>query len=592
MLMLTGAASTSQAQQPDVQPVTLQLAEASMTIDPARGAKILSLKYNGQELLSQSRWPESFGSTFWTSPQKEWNWPPVPEFDKQPYRVQQHTESRLVASSPVSERLGLSVTKDFSVAATLGAFVVTYSIRNEGSQPRSVAPWEITRVANAEGTIFFSPADSIWPAGLMRFETDGGAAWYQSDEMPQNRKVNADGRGWLAYYTNGLLLVKAFPDLRPAQVAPGEAEVQVYVNRGKTYIELESQGAYTLLQPGQSLNWTVRWYLRAADEGLSRSDLMRRVESIIGKRPSTASDATNSPSPSGNTPEAPATYQFAERDTGPLSLDIFRPDAGAPTTFNGMKKPTILYVFGGGFVSGSRSDQRIRRWFRRLTADGYAVVAIDYRLGMKGFRMSKSLRGVVKMLNRYVLSQQMGVEDVCSAVSFLAAHPELGVDVGNMVIAGSSAGAIISLACANAIANGAAEGLPHGFRFKGVMSFAGGIISKKGAPKFASLPCPLLLFHGTTDKVVAYTHFGTKRRGIWGSNYIALRLQKSGFDYSIYRFDGRQHEVAAFMEPMWGIEKTFLEQNVMQGVPCHTDTLVQTPRRAQDVSNSKTDNAQ
>lgn len=30
----------------------------------------------------------------------------------------------------------------------------------------------------------------------------------------------------------------------------------------KTYIELESQGAYTTLEPDQSLTWTVRWYLR------------------------------------------------------------------------------------------------------------------------------------------------------------------------------------------------------------------------------------------------------------------------------------------------------------------------------------------
>ena len=27
-------------------------------------------------------------------------------------------------------------------------------------------------------------------------------------------------------------------------------------------IELESQGAYTTLEPDQSLTWTVRWYLR------------------------------------------------------------------------------------------------------------------------------------------------------------------------------------------------------------------------------------------------------------------------------------------------------------------------------------------
>ena len=130
------------------------------------------------------------------------------------------------------------------------------------------------------GLIFFAPTDSIWPAGLMDFQLSDGAAGYQTDEAPRNRKVNADGSGWLAYCADGLLLVKKFQDLQPEQPAPGEAEVQVYVNRGKTYIELESQGAYTLLQPGESLSWTVRWYLLPVDKDLSRSELLQRVNGI------------------------------------------------------------------------------------------------------------------------------------------------------------------------------------------------------------------------------------------------------------------------------------------------------------------------
>ena len=260
--------------------VTLRVGDATMTIDPAKGGKILSLKYQEREVISQSRFPESFGSTFWTSPQKEWNWPPVLEFDKQAYQVEQNDGNRLVISSPVSERLGLSVGKDFSSDAADGAFVITYSIKNEGKEARRVAPWEITRVPNGDGIIFFAAVDSIWPAGLMNFETSDGAAWYQTDEAPQNRKVNADGRGWLAYSADGLLLVKKFQDLQAGQPAPGEAEVQVYVNRGKTYIELESQGAYTLLQPGESLRWTVRWYLLPVDKNLSRKELMERVTTI------------------------------------------------------------------------------------------------------------------------------------------------------------------------------------------------------------------------------------------------------------------------------------------------------------------------
>jgi hypothetical protein len=240
----------------------IKVGDVTMTINPEKGAKIMSLKYQDQEVINQSRWPESFGSTFWTSPQKEWNWPPVPEIDKGVYQVEEK-DGHLIMTGEVSEKLKYRIRKDFSTDAKDGAIVITYSIINESGEERKVAPWEITRVPNDGGLIFFdAPLEGITPAGLMTFEAKDGAVWYKTDEAPQNRKINADGKGWLAFCNNGLLLIKKFADLNADQPAPGEAEVQVYVNRGKTYIELESQGEYTTLAPGKSLDWTVRWYLK------------------------------------------------------------------------------------------------------------------------------------------------------------------------------------------------------------------------------------------------------------------------------------------------------------------------------------------
>lgn len=273
----------------------------------------------------------------------------------------------------------------------------------------------------------------------------------------------------------------------------------------------------------------------------------------------------------GFSARAQETHLFVQHDTCALYLDIYHPAAGAETVLGDHEKPTVLFVFGGGFIGGRRSDPFVRHWFERLNADGYGVVAIDYRLGMKGYKVGKGLSGAFKAADRFRLSQDVGVEDVFSAMEFLAAHPELDIDTDNIVLAGSSAGAIISLASVYAVANGKA---PAGIRFKGVMSFAGAIISTSGKPKFKQAPCPMLLFHGTEDGAVAYKRFGYFGKGIWGSSFIAKQLSKKGWDCHIWRFEGSTHDVAAYMDYLWPVEKEFLEKDCTLGISRRTDATL------------------
>ena len=268
------------------------------------------------------------------------------------------------------------------------------------------------------------------------------------------------------------------------------------------------------------------------------------------------------------TSKAQETYLYAEKDTSKLYLDIYRSLTDNET------KPTILHLFGGGFKSGTRNAAHLLQWYKTLNANGYNVVAIDYRLGMKGYKMGKGLIGLAKSVKPFYDSQQMGIEDVFSAVSYLAAHPELGIDVNNIVASGNSAGAIISLACAHAIANGKTEGAPADFRLKGVMSFAGAIISLRGAPKFETVPCPILFFHGLKDNAVAYRNLSLFGKGMWGSNYLAAKLKRQGGSYNIYRVKDRAHEVASYMNRLWPEEEGFLERNIIKGEPCIIDAKV------------------
>ena len=241
----------------------IKAGKVTMKVSAKEGGKIMSYKYDDTEILSQLRMQNQYGSTFWTSPQKEWNWPPVTEFDRAAYTVESNTSTQLVLTSQVARKLPFQISKQYTPDAK-GKFIrISYTIVNKGDETRKVAPWEISRVvADEEGLIFFdAPVESITPANLIPFKGEAGASWYNFETGVQNRKINADGKGWLAYAANGLLMIKKFDDINPSQPAPDEAEIQVYVNQGKTYIELESQGEYKTLAPGEGFSWDVDWYL-------------------------------------------------------------------------------------------------------------------------------------------------------------------------------------------------------------------------------------------------------------------------------------------------------------------------------------------
>ena len=266
----------------------------TMTVSAGEGGKIMSYKLGDKEMLSQSRMPNQYGSTFWTSPQKEWNWPPVTEFDRAAYNDESHLCKRtfgdenpsLFLTSQIGSKLPFQILKQYAPEPK-GRFIrVSYTIINKGDEARKVAPWEISRVvADDEGVIFFdAPVEGITPAGLIPFKGEAGASWYSFESAPQNRKINSDGKGWLAYAANGMLMIKKFDDLSLSQPAPDEAEIQVYVNQGKTYIELESQGEYRTLAPGHGLTWNVDWYLiPLKDKAVPSSKLLKLVRKTIKK---------------------------------------------------------------------------------------------------------------------------------------------------------------------------------------------------------------------------------------------------------------------------------------------------------------------
>ena len=241
-----------------------------MGIAPDMGGRITYLKIDGANFLTDSIVNgDNWGSTFWPSPQSDWNWPPPAVLDNKPYTTQL-SGSKIKMESAVDPKTGLSVTKIFSVVEKKGGYLLEYIVTNHSAVVKKVAPWEVTRV-HPNGFSFFPMGKGNLRGGLIpQTLLSNGICWYVYDQkkIPDtgDTQLYSDGsEGWFAEVNGDVILIKKFPDVPFEAIAPGEGEVELYAIKAtpeKSYVEIEHQGAYTELQPGKSFSWTMQWYLR------------------------------------------------------------------------------------------------------------------------------------------------------------------------------------------------------------------------------------------------------------------------------------------------------------------------------------------
>ncbi|WP_315821560.1 hypothetical protein [Paraflavitalea speifideaquila] len=104
-----------------------------MGIDPEKGGRITLLSIDGKNFLTDSLVnKDNWGSTFWPSPQSDWNWPPPAAWDNQPYTVQLEG-NRIKMQGGVDSKSGLAVTKIFSADVTKGFYELEYVITNQSA---------------------------------------------------------------------------------------------------------------------------------------------------------------------------------------------------------------------------------------------------------------------------------------------------------------------------------------------------------------------------------------------------------------------------------------------------------------------------
>jgi hypothetical protein len=268
---------------------TLEMGALKMVIDASTGARITEFSLNGTNVLTGPDVDSAnYGGTYWPSPQSSWCqsgtgcWPPIPAIDTRTYTgsidpatnaIQLTSGTAQFITVPDS---AFTVTKQFTPVPASGEVYVTYTLSNVSPTVAiTVAPWQVSRVQATGGLTFFASPDGspTYTAGTdpaFTFTAAGGDLWYDFSPVATDSKALADGSGWIAHVTaGGLLYLLAYPDIQPAEAAPGEAEVELYTGPAADYLEMETQGAYTTIPPGGTLVWTVRWKLRQVPSGTS-----------------------------------------------------------------------------------------------------------------------------------------------------------------------------------------------------------------------------------------------------------------------------------------------------------------------------------
>ncbi|MEY4658431.1 MAG: hypothetical protein RJB36_197 [Bacteroidota bacterium] len=232
-----------------------------------------------------------------------------------------------------------------------------------------------------------------------------------------------------------------------------------------------------------------------------------------------------------------------------LKLDFYE-----PTGDTEQARPLIIWVHGGSFIGGSKTDNDVKTWSQSFAKKGYVCASIDYRLGFFPFDSVNAVKAVVR-----------AVQDLKGAIRYFYKDCQTAnqykVDTNHIFIGGSSAGAITALHVAylddpceisdylNASAIQTLGGLEGASGNPGYSTKVHAVINGCGAlARYSWLEAgdvPLCSFHGTADGTVKYNRGvvnpGTPLMYLDGSRMLHERACAVGVENQFYTFPNAPH---------------------------------------------------
>lgn len=192
--------------------------------------------------------------------------------------------------------------------------------------------------------------------------------------------------------------------------------------------------------------------------------------------------------------------RYAEKPEGVYVVDTSSDrllDVYLPVDEGREKRPVILFIHGGGFAGGDKSNNE--QFWKDLASHGFVVVSANYRLYRKfnkpsgssaGANMNKGLRPTGKFHPTLQKAIATASDDATRAFEWIKENADTyRMDTQRVAVSGGSAGAMAILYLAFASGQ---QVLP----IRAVVNMWGGLqdasVIGEGAP-------PLLTFHGDQD---------------------------------------------------------------------------------------------
>jgi poly(3-hydroxybutyrate) depolymerase len=242
-------------------------------------------------------------------------------------------------------------------------------------------------------------------------------------------------------------------------------------------------------------------------------------------------------------------FSFANANTS-LKLDFYEPTGDTAST-----RPLILWVHGGSFLGGSKTDGDMVALSNAFAKKGYVCASIDYRTGFFPIDSANAVKAVVRAVQDLRASVRYFYKDRADGINTYR------IDTNNIYVGGSSAGAITSLhlayldrSCeingyvppANYASLGGIEGNSgnpcYSSKVNGVINLCGAL-AQYGWLEAGDLP--LCSMHGTTDGTVKYNRGivnpGVPLMYLDGSRMLHEQAQAVGVPSNFYTFRGAGH---------------------------------------------------